>query len=351
MSVSPTDYIVLSIFLIVLNSAIAQHNNEKTPKINLPGVRNAHSMTFSSTNSKIYLFGGADQKAVLAELWEYQKGTWLPLLFEDGPPARTFASLVYDPQNERLLLFGGSKVLFGKGPDSNNLMSDTWEFKDKEWNKLTVSASPSPRAEASMVYDTSRNRIVLFGGYKIEGNNYLKLRDTWEFYENEWILMSETGPSARHGAAMVYDRNLGKVVLFGGSTSDRQYGEGKGETWFWDGTHWTKADTKQPYGIFNAAMAYDIKKAVIVRFGGWNGKGRDNSTWIYRNNQWQEQKLQVAPSPRNHSSIVYDEEQDRILLYGGHDGKSVFGDLWEFKDGQWNELSGSEPLKRIKNGH
>ncbi|AVI52172.1 hypothetical protein C5O00_13820 [Pukyongia salina] len=320
-------------------------------KENLGFVRNAHSMAYNALESKVYLFAGASEEEVVSDLWVLDSKNWRRVDTKIQPEPRTFASMVYDIQNNRLILFGGSKVLFGIKPDSNNLLNDTWQFKNNKWEKLITKNSPIPRAEASMVYDQDRETVVLFGGYHIQNNEYIKLGDTWEFRNNDWNLITNSGPSNRHGAAMAYDSEEKCIILFGGSTIDKQYGESKGETWKWDGKEWKKTTNIGPAGIFNASMAYDEERKEFIRFGGWNGTTRINETWRLSGNNWDKLKTNKSPNPRNHSNMIYDQKNGRMVLFGGHDGENVFGDIWEFRNYEWNKIMETSPIRRIENGH
>ena len=342
---------ILIILIVFTSSIYAQDKRKSSTSKNSISVRNAHAMVYDSHKSKVYLFGGANEEAVLSDLWVLNETHWEKVETSETPTPRTFTSIGYDQANTRIVIFGGSKVLFGKTPNSQNLLNDTWVFEDNLWKKLITKNAPSPRAEATMIYDENRNRIVLFGGYTIQGQEYKKLGDTWEFYDNEWHFVSDKGPSKRHGTSMAFDNENSKVILFGGSTVDRQYGEQKGETWFWNGTQWSKFPIEQPFGIFNAAMTYDFHKKEILRFGGWNGRSRVNTTWIFKNSSWNILESDQSPSPRNHTNMVYSIKDQRIILFGGHDGKFVYGDTWEFKEHQWNKILDKKPIKRIKNRH
>jgi hypothetical protein len=320
-------------------------------KDNTVSVRNAHSMAYHSGESQVYLFGGANEKEVLSDLWVLDNTNWQKVVTKNAPEPRTFAPMIYDTENNRLVLFGGSKVLFGKYSDPQNLLNDTWQFKNNQWKKLITNEAPSPRAEAAMAYDESRKTIVLFGGYEIQNGEYIKLGDTWEFHNNDWHLSSRVGPSARHGVSMAYDSEDKSIVLFGGSTIDKQYGEYRGETWKWNGENWNKLDIEQPTGIYNAAMGYDKEQRELIRFGGWNGKSRINETWSFRNNKWNKLESNNNPTSRNHSDMVFDAKNKRIVLFGGHDGDNVFGGVWEYTNLKWKKISETKPIKRVKNGH
>ncbi len=344
------------IFVLFLFFSCANHRNED--KSNSLGeethtisVRNAHSMVYDSGNSQVYLFGGANEKEVLSDLWVLGEHQWKKVLTKNQPSPRTFTSMAYDKQNNRIILFGGSRVLFGQKPSSQNLLNDTWQFRGGSWEKINTSSSPIPRVEASIVYDEHRKRIVLFGGYTIKNSEYLKLGDTWEFYNENWHLVSEGGPSNRHGTSMIYDNKNKYVILFGGSTVDKQYGKSKGETWIWSQEKWNKLEIEQPPGVFNASMIYDKDQEQLIRFGGWNGKSRINETWLFNNNKWKQLNTRNSPVSRNHSSMIYDEKRKKVILFGGHDGKNIFGDTWEFDNNEWKNTIEFKPIKRVGNGH
>jgi hypothetical protein len=76
-----------------------------------------------------------------------------------------------------------------------------------------------------------------------------------------------TSPGARSGAAMTFDANLGKIVLFGGtagfSTSN--------ETWSFDGTTWAQlAPTASPTGKTGMELVHDLVRGVTVMYGSLN---------------------------------------------------------------------------------
>ena len=69
-------------------------------------------------------------------------------------------------------------VLFG-GADINKSYNDTWEWKESRWTQIADSG-PSPRSGHTIVYDSSTNKVVLFGGsYEPVGANLQYLNDTW----------------------------------------------------------------------------------------------------------------------------------------------------------------------------
>jgi hypothetical protein len=313
-------------------------------------VRNAHSMAVDPYSGDVFLFGGADEKRVFGDLWKLGDNGW-EFITSDGPKPRTFAGMVFHEQRNSLILFGGEDALFGSDEDPPSSLSDTWEFKDGIWKEIELETAPPARSAAAMVYDARRGRIVLFGGYSQSNGKGDRLDDTWEFRGGKWKRIDSKGPSARVGAEVVYDSDRKTIVLFGGSTIERAYGEKSGETWVLNGSRWRRIETQQPPNIFNSEMVYDPLGKQIWRFGGWNGSGRIDETWIMKEDSWMRRGSATVPPARNHAGMVYDPDGRRALLFGGHDGENVFGDLWSFDGSRWSRLIDHPPVKRVSNGH
>ena len=177
-----------------------------------------------------------------------------------GRHPRTFAALAYDRARERLVLFGGNRVLFGTGSEKDPFLDDMWERHDGAWRQLAVPTPPA-RAEASMAYDAARRRLVLFGGYRGTGDGRVRFGDTWEWDGLRWEERTPPlVPPARSGAAMAYDPDRRRVVLFGGSGRSA-------DTWEWDGAVWIRIEAPSP-ARFNSVMAYDPGSRALLRFGG-----------------------------------------------------------------------------------
>lgn len=305
------------------------------------GVRNGHAMVYDRDSEVVMLFGGADERQVLSDLQVWNGQKWR-CLSDQGPPGRTFPGLSYDNARQQLVLFGGNRVLFGGDADADTFLDDMWIWDGERWSEF-AGEKPPARAEPAMVFDSSRKRIVLFGGHRTIVGQRLRLGDTWEWDGRRWEQASTAGPSPRNGAAMAFDSNRNRVVLFGGSGAT-------GDTWEWDGNRWRRIASAETAGRFNSVMAYDETKGVVVRFGGWTGKTRVDDTWTYDGAEWKK-VLEEGPPARNHSGMVYDSNREVIVLFGGHDGEFVFGDTWELDRGSWKLKAERAAQLRIDNGH
>jgi hypothetical protein len=337
--------------LVLATTALAALTNAPSPwsagrraiDASALGVRNAHSMIFDELQNKVLLFGGADASKVRGDTWEWlsDAGSWR-LVTADGPGPRTFPAFGYDAAREEGILFGGNRVLFGKADETDTFLGDTWRLRRGRWQRVTV-AGPMPRAEAAMGYDRNRRRLVLFGGHRMLAGRRERFADTWEWDGQRWIEVATAGPSARNGAALAYDERRDRIVLFGGPGPSN-------ETWEWDGRRWSQQPSGDVPGRFNASMIYDAAHGVIVRFGGWTGKTRSDETWTRADGPWMLAPAQGPPA-RNHAAFVYDRARQRGVLFGGHDGDNVFGDTWEWTGNSWIRCAFTPPKRRIENGH
>ncbi len=86
----------------------------------------------------------------------------------------------------------------------------TLEWDGNQWRPLP---DGPPLAAHQMVYDSVRNKMVVFGGIKGIG---VISNETWEFDGTIWTKVADTGPEGREGFGMVFDSNRGVTVLFGG---------------------------------------------------------------------------------------------------------------------------------------
>jgi len=88
---------------------------------------------------------------------------------------------------------------------------------------MNTTIKPSKRTSQSIVYDPIQDQIVLFGGYTDAGNyTFRTLDDTWvfDFDTLSWIdKTNNLSPAARGQSGMVYDASNGQILLFGGSST------------------------------------------------------------------------------------------------------------------------------------
>lgn len=268
-----------------------------------PSARYLHAMAHDSHRHVTVMFGGdSTSSARLNDTWEYDGSHWSQVATPLAPPGRVNIdqTMVYDSQRLKMVLFGGL--------GASGYLSDTWEYASSQWTANTLSQKPAARDAHAMAFDADRGVTVLFGGYTSGGTTF---SDTWE-YTTQWQTVAPAAaPPARFHHAMVFDARRHVVVLFGGRT---QAGSWLGDTWEYDGTTWRQAAPVQsPPGRDNHSLAYDSARGVVVLFGGEGSGGRLNDLWEYDGSTWRQITTPQAPAPRTEMSLVYNSLRAWLL--------------------------------------
>jgi MYXO-CTERM domain-containing protein len=131
-----------------------------------------------------------------------------------------------------------------------------------------------------MVYDTARGRPLVFGGSR-DVATYLSSLALFD--GTRWIDTPDAGAPPRGFAAMAFDSDRKRAVLFGGEGSEDAFSN---ETWEWDSAtaKWILRTTDvSPPPLLSSSMAYDPLRKRAVLFGGWApGFFVRGQTWEYR---------------------------------------------------------------------
>jgi hypothetical protein len=295
------------------------------PKTGPPGLESA-AMAYDAATGNMVLFGGLNSAGqVLAGTWTWNGSTWTEQATAASPPPRYGAGMVYDPATGQFVLFGGT------GPDGQ-LLSDTWTWDGSTWTKQVPldNGHPSARSGAAMVYDGATGNVVLFGGAPASQTGTFS-RQTWIWYGRTWEEQAPaTSPPARAGAGMAYDAATGNVVLFGGQGNQGTLND----TWTWDGSTWTKlvAPKPRPEPRSLAGMAYDAATGNVVLFGGLGSAGQEfGDTWTWDGSAWTKQASAPHPSARIGPAMAYDTATGNVVLFGGalvSQADNLYGQTW-----------------------
>ena len=173
-----------------------------------PQGRAFHAMAYDSQRGVHVLFGGYNGSNDMADTWEYNGVGWSVRFPSLSPPARSGHAMTYDAARERVVLFGGDDTAGGE-------FGDTWEYDGTTWIQRSPAGFPVSRSYVSMSYHTARKRVVIYGGFDEAGPGYLF--DTWEWTGTNWLENSlALFPPARDNFAIAYDSTRRRLVLFGG---------------------------------------------------------------------------------------------------------------------------------------
>ncbi|MFX1590147.1 MAG: Kelch repeat-containing protein, partial [Promethearchaeota archaeon] len=295
--------------------------------------------------NKVILFGGGFQDSTsysyFGDTWIYNPKTnlWTEIFPREHPTARSSHSMVYDPINQKVILFGGVDL-------NDNWMNDTWIFdsRTKRWTEVFPENSPSIRGSSSTYYDIQAEKVILFGGYQEVGGH---LDDTWayDYSINNWTNLNPSiKPTGRYGAPMIYDPINERGLFFGGRTTIIT-----DETWvyYYSNNSWLELSlSTMPSNRYWDGLAYDESAQSVILYGGRVSGGigeATDQTWLFdpSTNQWTQTFPSSSPANRFHISLVYDREREKIILFGGFRFPDMcFSDTWgyNYETNNWNKL-------------
>jgi hypothetical protein len=248
-----------------------------------------------------------------------------------SPPGRQNDSLAFDPRHDDFVMFGGK--------NATAIFGDTWILRGTTWTQVHPAHAPSARSGAAIVYDPATRQLLLFGG---SGNLALGggySNQTWVWTGCTWRqLHPATSPSPRHAADMIYDAATHDVILFGGY--DGSY---LNDTWAWNGTSWTQlTPATAPSPRDTDAFVYDPASQSAILYGGFStSTGRLDDTWSWNGSTWTQ--LSPATSPGLTSvgwQATYDTASGQVLLYGGdtNSPQPPAGTTWTWTGTTWTQL-------------
>lgn len=296
----------------------------------VPPPRSLHAMTTDTARGRVLLVGGSTSSVgsgAVGDAWEWDGADWSQSL-SNVPPVSA-AGLAYDPLRARTVSFGGRLG----GASDNRVTDATWEWNGVLWERRT-DERPLGRAWHTMAEDEAAGQVVMFGGSRPNAPYYT---DTWLHDGSTWRPWLGPGPSPpeRTGAAMAWDAQRRRIVLFGGSTG--QVGT-RGDTWEWDGRAWSQASASGPPARSGHHLAFDATRGRLLLFGGRTntfGSALDD-LWEWDGVTWARVVTTTGPMARDHALFVADRQRRRVVLFGGRDAASqVLGDTWEWDGSAW----------------
>lgn len=331
-----------------------------------PSPRHLTSAIYDPVRDRLVVFGGQEGSATayLGDVWALslaETPAWSQVVpVGVGPSSRARHSAVYDPVRDRMIVFGGYHAGYrgaGAGP-----LNDVWALSLSDaptWTPIApIGSGPSARYGQSAVYDPTRDRVLVFGGF---GQTYLN--DVWSLSlrgKPHWFALAPTGslPAPRLEHSAIFDEGGDRMVIFGGSAPGGA--DGAWSLSFHGRETWARLNSaSEPSVRSGHSTIYDPARARMVVYGGTpDGFGLFSEIWAMSLSGATTWTRLVTPDPptglSSGFSTIYDPVRERMLLFGGYGG-GFFNDVWELSlagDPAWTMLhpAGPAPSPRADHG-
>jgi hypothetical protein len=330
--------------------------------LSVPTTRCGHTAVYDTANNQMIIFGGIDFHTYLNDVWVLSTTNglggmpaWTQLFptpdptqttngFGGLPAVRWLHTAVYDSTNNRMTIFGGQ--------NGETYFNDIWVLSHANglggttlWTQYFPTGSmPSTRQGHTAIYDTTNNRMTIFGGVNWSGAG-TTFNDVWVLSNANglggtpaWIQLTPvSSPSPRSGHTAVYDAANNRMIIFGG--------EFQNDVWILsnaNGLGGTPAWTQlapiggPPSGRSNQTAVYDAVNNRMIIFGGTNNIDTFNDVWVLSNANgiggtpaWTQLAPVGTPSPRSTHTAVYDNTNNRMTIFGGvNNTGGLLNDVW-----------------------
>jgi hypothetical protein len=320
------------------------------PEVSWPSPRIHPTMFFDATTDRILMFSGMSKmqrKVDLNEIWAFdtQSGSWE--FKGDIEPGDSLISFGFDEESGQVVSLNN----FPRSTWAYDLASNSWNEK-----KPTVQPADNPtlgrRFGASMAYDSESDRLILFGG----GAPERLFSDTWayDFNLDKWEEMHpKSSPSPRAMYHMAYDMESDRVILWGGFM---ELGVEDTMIWAYDynSDTWESFETTNGPEIHweRGGMVYIPDLDRFLFFTGmreYEDVLLDPETWYYdfNSNSWERIKTETSPPKSAMYSMVFDPATGKVVLFGGEHSSKYAGDIsngvWLFDPEveNWSQMTAS----------
>ncbi|MCK5733908.1 MAG: hypothetical protein KAI38_06960, partial [Candidatus Latescibacteria bacterium] len=271
-----------------------------------------------------------------------------------SPSARAYHPAVYDPTTNRMIVFGGNpRVGYCRGTTNDIWVLEHADGLGgtPAWHSLSpTSATGTPPGVRNLhcaVYDPDTNRLMVFGGQDACESDK---NDVWVLEHANglggipnWILLNPVGgaPVGRSAHSAVYDPGSNRMIIYGGAYPY------KGDVWALENANglggtpnWIELlpDGTDPIRIGHTAV-YQASTNRMIVFGGGDTSARKNDVWVLNNANgvsgtptWTElDPTGTSLDNRVDHTAVYNPATKRMIILGGSNctaGCYDLDDVW-----------------------
>ena len=183
------------------------------------------------------------------------------------------------------------------------------------WSDFT-SSGPAGRQDHSMVWDPETESALVYGGHA--ANVFLYFDDLWRLHwpSRSWTQISWQGPGARFGHSAVWDASSRSMLVLGGRhlTAYVDMWQFWVETGLWE----PRASAPGPRAYHSAV--FDTNSRIMFAFGGEDGEMLgDLHRYSLSVDAWMTPA--AAGLPRSKHTAVWDSITRSMIVYAGWDGR------------------------------
>jgi hypothetical protein len=194
-----------------------------------PEARNHPMAVYDLTHKVIVMFGGIGSTGLLSDTWTFDGITW-KLVDKEGPKDCLPHGMVYNEVTRKVMLL---TLSVNRDPgDEAHAWNMLWEWTGNGWKKLSEATSVLTSSNLQALASFGKDELVLLDGSDVS-NDACK---TWTFSKDGWKSITLKEPTPRFGHCMVYDKSRGRTILFGGFSN----GKLLNDLWEWDNVAWKK---------------------------------------------------------------------------------------------------------------
>jgi hypothetical protein len=214
-----------------------------------PPARYGQTAVYDNASNRLTIFGGSYSSTIFTDVWvlDHANGlggtpAWTELSPQGSAPTGGYgASAVYDATHNLMTVFGGY-TLSAKSPLGFALFNGVWTLSHANglggtprWENIVLNGapgSPAKRDAHTAVYDSTNNRMIIFGGGSLSPGEAPAYNDTWVLSNANglggtpaWSQLRPTGvaPGRRGNHSAVYDAVNNRMILFAGSSDEAQF--------------------------------------------------------------------------------------------------------------------------------
>jgi hypothetical protein len=313
-----------------------------------PAGRTSAFSFYDKDEQKVVLYGGESMPRYgrVRDMWAWDGRCWAVLRPADGqlPSARSRGFTAYDPDHQRILLFGGE----GGGAPA---LREVWSWSVGRWTRLPDAPISATASDGAMAYDAARHQLVLVirpSSFKFGIDDPSRFAmETWLYDGGGWRQASPFhrfpyDPASAYSSA-AYDPASRRILVCCLRSSR--------EIWSWDGRDWGRSAVQSPVG--DLVEAGDLGILAVATGGPLSPEGQLRPVQRLQADQWVAAG-QATTGPASVLAPTYDPHGKELVSFSDiamatPSSEQVFmADTWTWTlAGGWTKHAGMAPLPAL----